>query len=240
MLHHIILILKAVWDLQVNRSNLYQANLCTGCLFLPSLLDKDMHSHSRRQDHNCFPSHRYSHKALQNDINSMVKCNHTWDFLYPDNELSLCSRKKTVCLQVLRKTFREPLIKVLRELWMAAYSREDFGLASSERLISLGVGRHSLMLCTPHFSYTSKCCAFKKCKMIVLKSGIGLKPHATIPQLCVLPSTSLHVISNCELWRTWQWASLASLSLFGVGTALSCFTWSPLAPWGFSCAHNIQ
>lgn len=121
----------------------------------------------------------------------MLKCNHTWDFFYPDNELSLCSRKKTVCLQVLVKTFREPLIKVFRELWMAAYSREDFWLASSERLISLGVCRHSLKLWTPQFSYPSKCCAFKKCKVIVPKSAIGLKLHATIFQLCVLPSTCI-------------------------------------------------
>lgn len=128
----------------------------------------------------------------------MLKCNHTWDFFYPDNELSLCSRKKTICLQVLVKTFREPFIKVLRELWMAAYSREDFRLASSERLISLGVGRHSLKLCIPHFSYPSKCCAFKKCKMIVSKSAIGLKPHATIPQLCVLPSTC--IMCHFKLW----------------------------------------
>lgn len=128
----------------------------------------------------------------------MLKCNHTWDFFYPDNELSLCSRKKTICLQVLVKTFREPLIKVFRELWMAAYSREDFRLSSSERLISLGVCRHSLKLCTPHFSYLSKCCAFKKCKMIVPKSAIGLRPHAAIPQLCVLPST--FITCHFKLW----------------------------------------
>lgn len=121
----------------------------------------------------------------------MLKCNLTWDFFHPDNELSLCSRKKTVCLQVLVKTFREPLIKVFRELWMAAYSREDSWVASSERLISLGVCRHSLKLCTPQFSYPSQCCAFKKCKVTVPKSAIGLKLHAAIPQLSVLPSTSI-------------------------------------------------
>lgn len=112
--------------------------------------------------------------------------------------ITLCSRKKTICLQVLVKTFRKPLIKVFRELWMAAYSSEDFWLASSERLISLGVCRRSLKLCTPHFSCPSKCCAFKKCKMMVPKSAIGLRPHATIPQLCVLPSAC--ITCHFKLW----------------------------------------
>lgn len=170
----------------------------------------------------------------------MLKCNHTWDFFYPDNELSLCSRKKTICLQVLVKTFREPLIKVFRELWMAAYSREDFQLASSERLISLGVCRHSLKLCTSHFSYPSKSCAFKKCEMIVPKSAIGLKPHVTISQLCVLPSTCLTCYFKLGIVEDLTMSISASLSLSAVGTALSCFTWSPLAPWGFSYTHNIQ
>lgn len=119
-------------------------------------------------------------------------------FLSWQRIITLCGRKKTICLQVLVKTFREPLIKVFREPWMATYSREDFRLASSERLISLGVCRHSLKLCRPLFLYLSKCCAFKKCKMIVPKSAIGLKPHAVASQLYLLPSTC--ITCHFKLW----------------------------------------
>lgn len=151
----------------------------------------------------------------------MLKCNHMWDFLSQQWIITLRSRKKTICLQVLVKTFREPLIKVFREQWTATYSREDFWLASSETLISLGVCRHSLKLCRPHFSYLSKCCTFKKCKMIVPKSAIGLKAHATIPQLYLLPSTC--ITCHLKLWIVEDLTmSIAgkSLSVCAVGTVL--------------------
>lgn len=219
--------------LEADRSNIYQPNLRTGCLFLPSILGGRL----------CTPTHREGNiivflhtdtltKHYKNDINSMLKCSHTWDFLSWQWIITLCSRKKTICLQVVGKTFREPLIKVFREPWMATYSREDFWLASSARLISLGV---CLKLCRPHFSYFSKCHAFKKCKMIVPKSAFHLKPHATIPQLYLLPSTC--ITCHFKLWiveasddEHW-WRVFPRLRL-GLRW-FSCFIQSLLDPWGF-------
>lgn len=103
-----------------------------------------------------------------------------------------------ISLQVQAKTIRELLIKVFGEPWMATYSREDFQLSSCERLVSLGVCRHSLKLCRPHLSHLSKHYAFKKCKVIVPSSAIGLKPHAAIPQVCLLSSTC--ITCRFKLW----------------------------------------
>lgn len=141
----------------------------------------------------------------------------------------LCSSKKTICLQVVVKAFREPLIKVIRELWMAAYSREDFHLASSEGLISLRVCRHCLKLCRPRFLYLSKCSAVWKCEMVALKPAFGLRAHAVILQLYLLPSTCTtccfeagscggNSFPSCAGWTVLvQWfhlGTVASLRLF--------------------------